>query len=203
MDCKKQLKIADRLRFRDARDAVAGLFLVIMLLAAFGGCHKNEDAVDMQELMTGLHDADPGLRYSAVKQLGNAGKGAADAVPALIAALNDPDPGVRIGVTYALAKIGPAASLAVQPLAVALRDKDPEVRAGAAYALPCLGPAAASAMPALTAAAHYRNPAVRTQADLRKEADARKEAEEAIRKIQSTLRFKDAAARPAAEPQPE
>lgn len=119
-------------------------------------------------------------RLKAVRDLGNMGAAARDAVPALAKALHDVDEDVRKSASRALAKVGPAAmpilieelkhshfqfskraafslslmgpeaAEAVPALMGCLKSSDTEVRAMATHALAEIGPAAAEAAPGLT-----------------------------------------------------
>jgi len=89
-------------------------------------------------------------RRAAGRALGNIGREAKSAVPALIKALEDKDREVRDWATRALGCIGSEAQAAVPHLIKTMKsDKSESVRWGAAHALGSIGPAAKEAVPAL------------------------------------------------------
>ena len=70
------------------------------------------------------------MRTSAVDALGNLGKHAAPAGPALIKCLEDTDGDVRSSAAAALGKLGKHAASAVWALTMCLADENPDVRRG-------------------------------------------------------------------------
>jgi len=75
-----------------------------------------------------LQSQDAGVRSYAASALGEIGKDAKDAAPALIAALKDQDAGVRRSAAAALGKIGKDAKDAAPALIAALKDQDEDFR---------------------------------------------------------------------------
>jgi HEAT repeat protein len=74
-----------------------------------------------------LADTDRGVREAAVEVLGEIGKAAALALPALMVALRDPDDYVRFKAAKALAGLGPLAKSALPELEVMARDDGTEL----------------------------------------------------------------------------
>ena len=130
-------------------------------------------------------------RWHAADVLGQIGKPARAAAPALVAALKDPDPTVRsvavrsvsklapdvpgavpalfdlfpdVGAIRAVSEFGPAAADAVPRLTTLLDDPDPMVRRNACRTLGRIGDAAKPAIPALTARLADTDPPVRQYA---------------------------------------
>jgi HEAT repeat protein len=94
------------------------------------------------ELIEGLKDTNPTVRYHAAQELGNIGPAAAAAAPALTDALKDSKGNVRIEAAFALGNIGPAATAAAPALSELLKDASPDVRYRAAEALKAIRSAA-------------------------------------------------------------
>src|SRR5262249_23973509 len=88
----------------------------------------------------------PILRRGAAKLVGEFGRDAAEAVPALQAALAGPDSTVRVWAVVALWRLEGKADDVLPALRDALKDPAPEVRAEALEALGRLGTAAASCL---------------------------------------------------------
>jgi HEAT repeat protein len=101
------------------------------------------------DLVCALKDKDCLVRAEAAVDLGQLGKDAQTALPALRAALGDPDVYVRIYAAEALLRIDPKTSDALPSLVRMLTHKDAEVRLAAAGVLAELGPVAQPALPAL------------------------------------------------------
>jgi HEAT repeat protein len=161
--------------------APLALSLVAFAMSAISGC-SSRSADKIPKLIEELSDANSDTRYQAIKQLGNHGADARDAVTAMIPLLKDQHSSIRVGTAYAFAKIGPPAAPAVPALIAALEDPNKEVRRGAAYALPELGPDATSAWKALQkVAARDVDPKVRT------------EATQSMTKIQTIYKYRQAA----------
>jgi len=108
-----------------------------------------------------LANPDPEVRVVAAEALGGLGRGAAQAVPALIVALADLDAGVRWHAAVALAAIGPPS---VAPLVRVLTGEPAARRAGAAFALGRMDREAADALRPLTGALGDPDAAVRENA---------------------------------------
>jgi HEAT repeat protein len=83
-----------------------------------------------------LQSPDAATRKQAVSKLGNVGRAAPEAFPAVLGALKDRDAGVRREAILAVMKNGPDAQEAV-PLLTEMQthDRDTQVRAYAARAL--------------------------------------------------------------------
>jgi HEAT repeat protein len=101
--------------------------------------------------------------------LGQIGRPARAAVPALVRLLRAADGWTRWRALDALGSMGPAAGLAVLPLAALLQEQDPcwahYIRPSAAAALGKLGPAARASVPALLLARRDRNQHLRQVID--------------------------------------
>ena len=166
---------------RPGRRSLVGVGLMgVVAISTAIGCSGNPGK-DVPQLIEDLQQTDSGVRYTAVKTLGDRGAEAKEAVPAMIAMLKDSDSSVRIGTAYALAKVGPAAAAAVPALTAALDDRHKDVRQAAAYSLPALGPSAATASRTLQKlAAQDADPSVR------------KEAATALVKIETVLKYRHA-----------
>jgi len=95
-----------------------------------------------------LRDGDKIVRYRAARDLGNIGRRANRALPALLEALHDENKSVRKYATWAVHRIGPQPSH-VPALIATLADPDPLVRRAAARALGALDHKAKAALPAL------------------------------------------------------
>ena len=114
----------------------------------------------MRRVVRGPH---PALRSEAANALGNYGRKAEVAIPALVTALKDRDVSVSSTAAVALGKVGVESRDAVKGLVDAL-ERDPMLAASAAEALGRIGPNAATALrPLLKALEH-------DDADLRREA---------------------------------
>lgn len=127
--------------------------------------HWLEDAVYAVAVKTHLaaprsYDA-PNIRATAAYLLGQMGRRAAQATPALIKALGDEDAFVRFKASRALATFGMPA---VAQLKLALESPEPVVRYGAAKALGGIGPQAKYAAPSLMKCLHDPQPNVRDAA---------------------------------------
>lgn len=95
-----------------------------------------------------LRDGDFPRRAEAITALGEAGRAAADAVPALVGVFRETEVSpLQPLAALALARLGPRA---VPQLEKALADPAAEVRAGAALALGLIGRPARAAAPRLT-----------------------------------------------------
>jgi HEAT repeat protein/lysophospholipase L1-like esterase len=108
----------------------------------FGTGPTMTGAAGVGALLEGLDSADPDLRASAARALGNLGGGAGAAVPALAKALEDPVPDVRSAAAWALGGVGEAGAEAVPALVSLLGSETASARAGAAWALGRMGPKA-------------------------------------------------------------
>ena len=103
-------------------------------LAALEALGAMQDAAAVPHLTRALKARDARMRRSPAIGLGNLGKLAEPAVPALIKRLeDDPDENVRVNAAEALYKIGD--QRAVQPLLLALNDRADRVRVPAFQAL--------------------------------------------------------------------
>jgi HEAT repeat protein len=103
-------------------------------------------------LLTRLRHADARVRAEAAYDLGQLGRAARAAVPALARALADPDAHVNLHAGEALARIGGHVVRALPVIRAMLRAKDTAVRVQAAGVLADLGPVARPALPALVEA---------------------------------------------------
>ena len=88
----------------------------------FGGYQNDASAVDV--VVTGMSDADPGVRRVSAEILGNLP--VPEATQALVDALDDPDPEVRSALLKSLARAG--ATSALLDVTAYLEDSEPEVR---------------------------------------------------------------------------
>jgi HEAT repeat protein len=111
-----------------------------------------------------LEDEDSNVRSNAAYVLGNMGKEAKEAIPALISALKDEDSDVRYYAAYALGNMGEEAKEAIPALISALKDEDSYVRFNAAGALGNMGKEAKEAIPALISALKDEDSNVRSNA---------------------------------------
>lgn len=102
--------------------------------------------LSIAELTELLDDPDADVRRGAAIGLGQSGRDAHSAAPALIAALNDSNRDVRTAAAFALGRIGPAASDAVGKLVDAVWLGHREFRLAAIEALGGIGPDARSAV---------------------------------------------------------
>ena len=109
-----------------------------------------------------LGHGDAGLRAAAVDALGDLGREAAEAEPAVAGSLEDGDPEVRRLAAHALGTMG--AESAVPRLARACSEKDDWVARNASLSLARLGAAAEEALPALGHALDHANRYVRANA---------------------------------------
>ena len=91
----------------------------------------------------------PSERQQAALSLGNMGRQAEPAIPALTEALQDRDQGVRRQAAWALTRAGSRDKALVPFLVEMLKDKSPEVRGTALQGLGSIGPDGAPAVPAL------------------------------------------------------
>jgi HEAT repeat protein len=114
----------------------------------------------MRRVVRGPH---PSLRSEAATALGNYGRKAEVAIPALVTALKDRDVSVSSTAAVALGKVGGESRDAVRALVEAL-ERDPSLAMSAAEALGRIGVKAAPALPALLKALGHE------EADLRREA---------------------------------
>jgi HEAT repeat protein len=96
-----------------------------------------------------LKSPDAEDRKTAAQKLGQIGKDAKEAAPAVILALRDQDAVVRRTAADVLGKIAPGAKDTLSALIDALKDQDAVVRLNAASALGGIGPEAKEAVPAL------------------------------------------------------
>ncbi len=110
---------------------------------------ENQTLATVSTLIVTLSHSD--LRYHAIVALGNLGKKAAIAVPALIDLLDNEDAVIRVTAIEALCKIGSAIET-VPALVRVLRDESVYVRAHAAFGLGCFREKAIFAVDALIAA---------------------------------------------------
>jgi HEAT repeat protein len=101
-----------------------------------------------------LHDANPDVRGSAARALGQIGT---PAVPELVKALKDRDAAVRTRAAMALGQAGPDAKEAVPALIEALKDKQLKVRIAAVNALGEMGAEGKEAAPQLARLFHDRS----------------------------------------------
>lgn len=133
------------------RWAILGMCL--LLLAA--------DRSTVQRLIAGLSDPSPKVRAGAAVALGQQGRAATSALPALMKTLRDPDAQVRQAAAYALSQMPDATAsdaAAVRALTDALADRQATVRETAALGLTALGSA-------LTAYPHSIQALTKTLAD--------------------------------------
>jgi HEAT repeat protein len=86
-------------------------------------------------LITGMSDADAGVRTVAATYLGIVKASATDAVPALTTAMEDQDPNVRLAAATALEAFGSDAQPALEVLKKAMTDKNEDVAREAGRAL--------------------------------------------------------------------
>jgi HEAT repeat protein len=98
-----------------------------------------------EELVTRLKHPDQAVRLHAAAALGQMGRKARKAVPALAEALQDVDAHVRRMAALALGDVGPEAAAAVPALVEALNDSHAAVRRRAVVALGRPGSAAPKA----------------------------------------------------------
>ena len=124
------------------------LFAVLGLLPSCGG--DGESVIDRS--VRQLRDADPRVRWEALKTLRALGPQAAAATQALTDVLRDEDNSIRIEAAGTIRAIGPGAAKAVPQLALLLKDRDQCVVFAAIGALGAMGPSAASAVPDLIVA---------------------------------------------------
>jgi len=108
----------------------------------------------------------PHVRAAAAQMLGDLGRVAARAAPALVNVLTDGNPVLRRNAAFALGKIGARPELAIPALCALLRDPNEEVRMYAAIALKKFGTQAGPAVPALVSAVKDRSWQVRERAAL-------------------------------------
>jgi HEAT repeat protein len=109
-----------------------------------------QPASEVAALSDALQDELDVVRFHAAIALGNVGREAQPALPALIhAALWDEDPAVRVGAALALWKIDRKGPLVIPALMKALDDANELICWIAADWLGQLGPAAREAVPAL------------------------------------------------------
>jgi HEAT repeat protein len=132
---------------------------LVWLAAGAAAAAAAEDTV--ADLIDKLKDANGTVRLRAAGTLGDRGRAARAAVPALAAALADPLDSVRRRASRALAQVGRPA---VPELIKALASPSFPARARAAEALVWIGPDAADAVPALTAALKDREELVQAAA---------------------------------------
>jgi hypothetical protein len=124
----------------------------------FGPTYQGKTLTDWIKM---LKTGDAKARGAAAVAIGQIGKDAKAAIPALIAALKDTDPSVRMEATIALSKIGPEA---ITALTEALKSKNSYQRMGAALSLGHMGSAAKKAVAALQEALKDKSLAVRCHA---------------------------------------
>jgi HEAT repeats/HEAT repeat len=131
--------------------------LVLVSTLALGGCGQSSlppgekpPTPTLAEWSNDLKSSDEKTRWTAAYVLGDMGRQARPALPALAAALNDPSWVVRCQVVESLVYIDPQGEQVVGPLVEALHDPEPRVRAEVAKALARLGPAAGPAVRELT-----------------------------------------------------
>jgi HEAT repeat protein len=91
-------------------------------------------------LISGMDDADPGVRAVAATYLGIIHEGGAEAVIALIEGLKDPEPAVRLASATALGSFGADAVPALPALRKAAGDPDEDVAREAGVSLVKLQP---------------------------------------------------------------
>ncbi|MFM7148831.1 MAG: HEAT repeat domain-containing protein [Gemmataceae bacterium] len=118
-------------------------------------------AEDVSLLARKLTSSDNEERRRAATELGELGKEAKPALPALIQATKDQDRYVRRFVAQAIGAIGPDAKDAVPALSDLLADEKPQVREAAVKALGKMGPAAIPALnKALNGPSDIHEPAI-------------------------------------------
>ncbi|NND96527.1 MAG: sulfatase-like hydrolase/transferase, partial [Pirellulaceae bacterium] len=88
----------------------------------------------IDDLIAGLNDSDPSVRYWAATGIGNIGSNANAARPAIVAALGDSSPSVRIAAARAAAKLGESDE-AIEVLRKELKSKHQWGRLAAAIVL--------------------------------------------------------------------
>jgi hypothetical protein len=116
-----------------------------------------QPASDVAALIDSLHDDLEIVRFHAAVALGDLGRSAQPATPALIQAASwDDDPAVRVAAAVALRKIDRNGPLAIQTLIEALGNDNELVCWMAADELGQIGPEAREAVPALQQALRRR-----------------------------------------------
>lgn len=105
----------------------------------------------LDDLIAGLDDDNPSVRYWSVTGIGNLGAEASRAKPAVSAALDDSSPSVRIAAARAMARLGDAAA-AIEVLEDELQSEHQWGRLAAAIVLDEMDEQAKPALPALKAA---------------------------------------------------
>ena len=112
-------------------------FLLVLGLAAFGGCGKKST----DELIQDLNSPQDRDRIIAARSLPQRSGDAARVVPALIEALKDKDGDVRRSAALGLGSFGEQAKEAIAALQTAQHDRDARVREAAGIALARIDPA--------------------------------------------------------------
>ena len=102
----------------------------------------------LDDLIDGLSDDDPSVRYWSATGIGNIGSAAARARPAVLAAMDDTSPSVRIAAARALARLGDAGA-AIEVLQHELASEHQWARLAAAIVLDEMDDQAKPALPAL------------------------------------------------------
>ncbi len=105
----------------------------------------------LDDLISGLDDDDPSIRYWSATGIGNIGAEGSRAKPAISAALDDSSPSVRIAAARAMAQLGDAAA-AIKVLEDELQSQHQWGRLAAAIVLDEMDEQAKPAIPALKAA---------------------------------------------------
>jgi len=138
--------LIETLKDKDA-DRFARGFAAIALIR-IGGSETGLAAPALTEAVADAK-APTTLRETSARLLGQLGKDAAVAVPALAAALKDKSVEIRRAAAGSLAQLGPLSKEALPDLEAAIKDKDKNVRCSAIYALGSLGKDAAKTVPML------------------------------------------------------
>jgi HEAT repeat protein len=120
----------------------------------------------VEQLLKGARPESRAQAADQLMELGQLGKPALEAIPALMQALDDPDRYVRVRAIVALRHMGPAAKSAVPKLMEILKDEQAgeELRWSAAIALGAVGPEAAPAIPLLLKVLRTEVPGLRNGA---------------------------------------
>ena len=156
-------------RLGESADAAAGSALLEGLRSGDPAVRRNAaygltaaGGASVPGLLECLEQGDAGLRAASVDALGDLGRQAAEASPAVAASLEDEDLEVRRQAAHALGTMG--ADSAVPRLAEACSEEDDWVARNASLSLARLGAAAEEALPALGRALDHDNRYVRANA---------------------------------------
>ncbi|MBI2926232.1 MAG: HEAT repeat domain-containing protein [Verrucomicrobia bacterium] len=123
---------------------IVSLALGLVLPALLSGCSGGGGKADVKAQIAALKSDDDMTRQNAAGDLGEIGKKAAPAVPALIEALKDKDPVVQRLAAYALGQIGaPEATPAIPALKELMKGMDRNASSSAYNALWAIDPKSA------------------------------------------------------------